>query len=395
MIEMNLRYTTSGESHGPELMAIVEGIPAGLTLGTEDIDRDLARRQLGFGRGGRMRIETDRATITSGVRYGQTLGTPIGLRILNADWKNWKSVMSVGAASPGKRAEPLTVPRPGHADLSGTEKFGLGDIRSVLERASARETATRVAVGAIARRLLDEFGVTIFSHVTRIGKVAARGRQSLDPKDFGKVDGSPVRTLAAGREKAMTDAIVAARKQGESLGGVFEVAVFGLVPGLGSYASGPERLGGRLGGALMSIPAIKGAEVGDGFAAAARPGSKVHDEIFFRPGKGYYRRTNHAGGLEGGITTGAPLIVRAAMKPIPTLTCPLESVDIASGKAAPALKERSDVCAVPAAAVVGEAMIAIELARAMMEKLGGDSIEDMKGSYLAYLRRLRDSWPRP
>ncbi|MHB1412664.1 MAG: chorismate synthase [Thermoleophilia bacterium] len=392
---MNLRYTTSGESHGPELMAIVEGVPAGLTLGTADIDGDLARRQLGYGRGGRMRIETDRVTITSGVRYGQTLGTPIGLRILNADWKNWKTVMRAGAASAGKRAEPLTVPRPGHADLCGTEKFGLDDIRSVLERASARETATRVAVGAIARRLLDEFGVLIFSHVTRIGKVAVRRRRSLVPEDFRKVDGSPVRTLAAGREKAMTDAIAVARKQGESLGGVFEVAVFGLVPGLGSYASGPERLGGRLGGALMSIPAIKGVEVGDGFAAAARPGSKVHDEIFFRPGKGYYRRTNHAGGLEGGISTGAPLIVRAAMKPIPTLTRPLKSIDIASGRAAPALKERSDVCAVPAAAVVGEAMVAIELARAMMEKLGGDSIEDMKGSYLAYLRRLRDSWPQP
>lgn len=392
---MNLRYMTSGESHGPELMAIVEGVPAGLALAAGDIDRDLGRRQLGYGRGGRMRIETDRIRLTSGVRYGKTLGTPIGMRILNADWKNWKSVMAAGCVPPGRSAGPLTVPRPGHADLSGMEKFGLTDIRSVLERASARETASRVAVGAIARRLLDEFGVAVFSHVVQIGKIRARRRRNLKPEDFREVDRSPVRTLDGGKEKLMKQHIRAAGGKGESVGGVFEVVAFGLAPGLGSYASGPERLGGRLGGALMSIPAIKGAEVGDGFGAAARPGSVVHDEIFFRPEKGFYRRTNHAGGLEGGITTGAPLVVRAAMKPIPTLTRPLRSVDIASGSEAPALKERSDVCAVPAAAVVGEAMVAIELAGAMLEKFAGDCISDMKEAYMAYLRRLRESWPRP
>ncbi|MHB8858000.1 MAG: chorismate synthase [Thermoleophilia bacterium] len=392
---MPFRYTTAGESHGPELIAITEGVPAGLTLGTSDINSDLSRRQLGYGRGGRMKIETDTASIVSGVRQGTTLGSPIAVRIENADWKNWRQSMSADAPAAGGKETPLTVPRPGHADLAGLQKYGLGDVRSVLERASARETAARVAVGAIARKLLSGFGVTVLSHVIRIGRVGADLGAGLTPDDFLKVDESPVRCLDGKAAESMKAAIDDARKAGESLGGVFEVVVFGLVPGLGSYASGPERLGGRIGGALMSIPAIKGAEIGGGFSLAALPGSKVHDEIFFQQQNGYSRGSNNAGGLEGGVTNGEALIARAAMKPIPTLTSPLKSVDVSTGKEQPALKERSDVCAVPAAAVVGEAMVAVVLADAMLAKFGSDSVADIKESYLAYLGRLRGNWPKP
>ncbi len=388
---MSLRYTTAGESHGRELMAIVEGVPSGLRLQAADINTDLARRQLGYGRGGRMRIETDRVVITSGVRQGLTLGTPIGFRIRNADWQNWKEIMSPGKPA-GKKGKKLSVPRPGHADLAGLQKFGFSDIRNVLERASARETAARVAAGAIARRLLDEFDVAIYSRVMQIGK-ARDGRSKIQPEDFRYVDKSIVRAIDKRASLAMKAEIDSARKAGESLGGIFEVRVFGLPPGLGSYASGCERLGGRIGGALMSIPAIKGVEIGDGFAAASRPGSAFHDEIYFKEGHGYYRKTNHAGGLEGGITNGEPVVARACMKPIPTLTSPLKSVDIRSGVAAPAFKERGDICAVPAAAVVGEAVVAIELARAMLAKFGGDCLDDLRASYRVYLKRLRDSWP--
>ncbi len=390
---MAFRYTTAGESHGPELVAIAEGVPTGLRLGTDDINVDLARRQLGHGRGGRMKIETDSARIVSGVRLGTTLGTPIALRIANADWKNWREAMAADAPASGQKEAPLTVPRPGHADLTGMQKFGLGDVRSVLERASARETAARVAVGAIARRLLAEFGVAVASHVTQIGAVADKRGAIPALGELQKVDSSPVRCLDEKASAAMVTAIDGARRNGESLGGVFEVIAFGLPPGLGSYASGPERLGGRIGGALMSIPAIKGAEIGGGFELAGMPGSAVHDEIFFEKGTGFYRRTNNAGGLEGGMTNGEPLVARACMKPIPTLTRPLRSVDIVTGKEEPALKERSDVCAVPAAAVVGEAMVAIELARVFLDKFGGDSIADIRESHLAYLRRMRGSWP--
>lgn len=341
-----------------------------------------------------MKIEKDQVVISSGVRHGRCLGTPIGLRIENSDWKNWQDVMGADSVPAAAESEPLTVPRPGHADLSGMHKYGHRDIRDVLERASARETAARVAVGAVARKLLTEFGVSIHSHVLRIGSVSCQKSGRLEPDYFAAVDESPVRCLDAGRAKGMMKEIDAARKNGESVGGVFEVIAFGLSPGLGSYATGAERLGGRIGGALMSIPAIKGAEVGAGFALAEMPGSEAHDEIFFQPEKGFYRKTNAAGGLEGGMTTGEPLVVRACMKPIPTLTKPLQSVDVSSGKPEPALKERSDVCAVPAAAVVGEAMVAIELARAMLSKFGGDCITDIKESYSAYLGRVEDSWPR-
>lgn len=391
---MKLEYSTAGESHGPELNAIVHGVPSGLKLPSEAIDNDLARRQLGYGRGGRMRIEADRVRITGGVRHGITLGSPVGLRIENADWENWRRVMSPGETGSADDERSVTIPRPGHADLAGIQKYCQSDIRNVLERASARETAARVAVGAIARRLLTEFDVSVVSHVLRIGTAAWTPGEPLDKEDFENVDDSPVRCLDRDAAEAMKRQIDSAREQGESVGGIFEIRVYGLVPGLGSYASGPERLGGRIGGALMSIPAIKGAEIGAGFALAAMPGSEAHDEIFFGSDRGYFRETNMAGGLEGGMTNGEPLVARACMKPIPTLTSPLRSVDIRDGSEVPAHKERSDVCAVPAAAVVGEAMTAIELARAMLDKFGGDCMVDMRESYLAYLRRLGGSWPQ-
>jgi chorismate synthase len=390
---MAFRYTTSGESHGPELTAIIEGVPSRLRLERSHIDRDLGRRQLGYGRGGRMRIETDTGKITAGVRHGYTLGSPIAITVANQDFKNWTRDMGADPRGRGPHKQAVTVPRPGHADLAGIQKFSFDDVRNVLERASARETAARVAAGAVARRLLDEFGISVVSHVNAIGKVKASTRLRRGLEDFANVDKSPVRCLDDAAVPKMKTAIDEARKQGESLGGIFEVIAFGLPPGLGSYATGPERLGGRLAAAVMSIPAIKGAEIGDGFRLAATPGSKAHDEIFFAPKRGFYRKTNHAGGLEGGMTTGEPLVVRACMKPIPTLTTPLRSTDIVSGGEIPAHKERSDVCAVPAAAVVGEAMVCAVLARAMLEKFGGDCIDDTKESFLAYLRRLRKNWP--
>ncbi|MHB0914271.1 MAG: chorismate synthase [Thermoleophilia bacterium] len=389
---MSFNYITAGESHGPELTAVVEGIPAGLELLVADIDRDLARRQLGYGRGGRMKIEKDQASITAGVRHGVCLGSPLALRITNRDWKNWREAMSV-APGAGKGRKSINVPRPGHADLAGMGKYAHDDIRNVLERASARETAARVAVGAVARKLLGVFGVGVYSHVVQIGKVRARKAVDTSSDGFARVDDSPVRCLDRDATAKMKKEIDAAKKAGDSLGGVFEVVVLGLAPGIGTYVSGPGRLGGRIGGALMSIPAIKGAEIGEGFRNAGKTGSKVHDEIFYSDGKGFYRRTNRAGGLEGGMTTGEPLVVRACMKPIPTMTSSLRSVDLRSGRPVSAHKERSDVCAVPAAAVVGEAMVAIELARGLMEKFGGDSIIDMKSGWSAYLERVGSSWP--
>lgn len=391
---MKLEYSTAGESHGPELTAVIGGVPAGLQIADADLNSDLSRRQLGYGRGGRMKIETDRAIITAGIRHGLTLGSPIGLRIENADWKNWQGVMGADAPVGDAEPSPVTVPRPGHADLAGIQKYDLGDIRNVLERASARETAARVAVGAIARKLLAGFDVAVVSHVVQIGSAQRKAGGALKLRDFNGVDESEVRCLDEDASRAMKDEIDSARENGESVGGIFEVLAFGLVPGLGSYVSGPERLGGKLGGALLSIPAIKGAEIGAGFALAGMPGSRAHDEIFFEKDRGYYRETNSAGGLEGGMTTGEPLVVRACMKPIPTLSTPLRSVDIRDGSEVPAHKERSDVCAVPAAAVVAEAMVAIELARAMLEKFGGDCVNDTHAAYLAYLGRLRGSWPQ-
>jgi chorismate synthase len=387
---MQFRFVTAGESHGPGLTALVEGLPAGLEVRPEDIDRDLARRQLGHGRGGRMKIEKDRAEVTAGIRHGITLGSPVALRVENRDYANWEERMNPWPVE--AEVEEVHLPRPGHADLAGVQKFGHTDVRNVLERASARETAARVAAGALAKVLLRELGVTVFSHVTRIGKVAAPVRDRLRPADFAGVDESPVRCLDPSGSEAMVAEIDAARRANESLGGVFELRAFGLVPGLGSHTSWEERLDGRLAQAIMSIQAMKGVAIGDGFALAERVGSQAHDEIFWSEERGYHRETNRAGGLEGGMTTGADLVVRAAMKPLPTLTKPLRSVDMATGEPAQALRERTDSCTVPAAGVVGEAMVALVLALAYREKLGGDHIDDMRAALAAYEERI--GWRR-
>src|SRR5215207_1356349 len=323
---MSLRFTTAGESHGPGLIAVIEGLPAGLELTPADLDDDLARRQLGHGRGGRMKIEKDRAHVTSGIRHGRTLGSPVALRIDNRDYANWEERMNpwpVEADVP-----EVHLPRPGHADLAGVQKYGFTDVRNVLERASARETAARVAAGTLAKAFLRSLGVTVLSHVTRIGSDTAPERADLAPEDFEGVDESPVRCLDADASAAMVAEIDQTRKANESLGGIFEVRAFGVVPGLGSHVSWEERLDGRLAQAGMSVQSMKGVGIGDGFELAGRVGSRAHDEIFWSEERGYHRETNRAGGIEGGMTTGDPVIVHGAMKPLPTLTKPLRSVDI-------------------------------------------------------------------
>jgi chorismate synthase len=384
---MALRFITAGESHGPGLTCIVEGLPAGLTLDEDALNRDMARRQLGHGRGGRMKIERDRADVTGGVRHGLTLGGPIALQIANRDYANWEERMNpwpVEATVP-----EVHLPRPGHADLVGTQKYDFTDVRNVLERASARETAARVAGGAVARGFLRALGVEIRSHVVQIGSVVAPARSvPLTVADFDGVDEDPVRCLDPEASRAMVQHINVQRKANESLGGVFEVIVFGLVPGLGSHVSWDERLDGKLAGALCSIQAIKGVGLGEGFDLAGKPGSLAHDEIFWSQERGFYRETNHAGGLEGGMTTGDPLYARAAMKPLPTLTKPLRSVDIATKQPAAALRERTDSCTVPAAGVVGEAMVAFVLADAYRAKFGGDHLNDVIAALDAYRDRI-------
>jgi chorismate synthase len=383
---MSLRFITAGESHGPGLVAVLEGLPAGLELEPDDIDVDLARRQLGHGRGGRMKIESDRAIVRSGIRHGRTLGSPIALLIENRDYANWEERMNPWPVDGD--VEEVHLPRPGHADLAGILKFGHTDVRNVLERASARETAARVAAGALAKAFLRALGVTIYSHVLQIGSVSAPDADSLAPADFQDVDDSPVRCLDAKASEAMVAEIDKARKNNESLGGVFEVRAYGLLPGLGAYVSWESRLDGRLARAIMSIHAMKGVAIGDGFDVAGRVGSKAHDEIFWDDAGGYRRETNHAGGLEGGMTTGEPLVVRAAMKPLPTLTKPLRSVDTDTKEPAEALRERTDSCTVPAAGVVGEAMVALELAGAYREKFGGDGMQDVIAAVDAYEKRI-------
>jgi chorismate synthase len=384
------RFTTAGESHGPGLVTIVEGLPAGLELAPEDIDRDLARRQLGHGRGGRMKIESDRGEVTSGIRHGRTLGSPVSIRVANRDYANWEERMNPWPVD--GQPEEVHLPRPGHADLAGVQKYGLTDVRDVLERASARETAARVAAGALAKAFLRRLGVEVYSHVIGIGSVTAPASDALEPADFAAVDESPVRCLDPDVSQAMVEEINVARKANESLGGVFEVRAFGLVPGLGSHVSWETRMDGLLAHAIMSIQAMKGCGVGDAFDVATRPGSKAHDEIFWSEERGFYRETNRAGGLEGGMTTGDPLIVRGAMKPLPTLTKPLRSVDIATHEPTQALRERTDSCTVPAAGVVGEAMVAVVLARAYREKFGGDHIDDVAAAVDAYRERI--GWRR-
>jgi chorismate synthase len=389
--EVTLRLITAGESHGPGLTCIVEGVPAGLDLDEEDLNRDMARRQLGHGRGGRMKIERDRAQVTGGVRHGRTLGGPIALQVINRDFANWEERMNPWPVA--SEVEEVHLPRPGHADLVGVQKYGFTDVRNVLERASARETAARVAGGGVVRALLRALGVEVVSHVIQIGTACAPAYpEPLALEDFAAVDDSPVRCLDADASRAMVEHINEQRRANESLGGVFEVRAFGLVPGLGSHVSWEERLDGRLAGALCSIQAIKGVGLGDGFDLAAKPGSEAHDEIFHSPERGFYRQTNHAGGLEGGMTTGGPLIVRAAMKPLPTLTKPLRSVDIATLQPGEALRERTDSCTVPAAGVVGEAMVALVLAGAYREKFGGDHIDDVRAALDVYGARI--GWQR-
>jgi chorismate synthase len=387
---MSLRFTTAGESHGPGLTAVVEGLPAGLELAPEDIDRDLARRQLGHGRGGRMKIEKDRAEVTAGLRHGRTLGSPVALRIENRDYANWEERMNPWPVA--ATTEEVHLPRPGHADLAGVQKFGFSDVRNVLERASARETAARVAAGGLAKALLRAFGVEVRSHVLQIGSVTAPAPDELELEDFAAVDESPVRCLDSGASEAMVAEIDAARKANESLGGVFEVRAFGLLPGLGSHLSWSERLDGRLAQAVMSIQAIKGVSIGDAFELAGSRGSQAHDEIFWSEERGYYRETNRAGGVEGGMTNGEALVVCGAMKPLPTLTQPLRSVDIATKEPAQALRERTDSCTVPAAGVVGEAMVALVLASTYREKFGGDHLDDAREAVRAYRERIE--WRR-
>ena len=376
---------TAGESHGRALTAIVEGVPAGLPLDEQFIARDLARRQGGYGRSARQKIEQDRAEILSGVRHGLTMGSPISLLIWNRDWENWKEAMSVSAT--GQPAEPLTRLRPGHADLAGAIKYGLDDIRPILERASARETATRVAVGAVARRLLQEFGIEIHSHTIAIGGVSAKVE-----KNWAKVEKSAVRCADPEAEKAMIAAIDAAKEAGDSLGGIFQVLATGVPIGLGSHVQWDRRLDGRIAQAMMSINAVKGVEIGAGFSLTGLRGSQAHDIIKFEKAKrGWHHATNRAGGIEGGITNGEPIVVNAAVKPIPTLAKPLPSVDLKSGKTVEAHFERSDICVVPAGGVIGEAMLAIVLADAMLEKFGGDHLKETLRNYQSYLEALPPS----
>ncbi|MBF8297725.1 MAG: aroC [candidate division NC10 bacterium] len=385
-----LRYLTAGESHGPMLTAILEGIPANLSLVAEEINLDLGRRQRGYGRGGRMRIEKDEANIVGGVRHGLTMGGPIAILIANRDWENWKRTMDAKAVDrEADPKEPVTRPRPGHADLAGALKYGQRDIRNVLERASARETAARVAVGAVCKRLLREFDIEVFSHVTEIGGIVAK----VDGLSFAQIrdraEGSEVRCADAEAGEAMMRKIDEARKRGTSLGGVFEVVALNLPVGLGSYVHWDRKLDGRLAQAVMSIQAIKGVEIGLGFEGAKRFGFETHDEIFYEHGR-FVRKTNRAGGLEGGMSNGQPIIVRGAMKPISTQYAPMASVDLLTKEPFKASIERSDICSVPAAGVIGEAVVAFEIARALREKFGGDSLEEMTRNYRGYLTSLHD-----
>jgi len=385
---MPIRFLTAGESHGRGLVCIVEGLPANLELSSEDINRELERRQRGYGRGGRMKIEKDRVQILSGVRFGKTLGGPIALFIENKDWENWKEKMAVE----GERQEtavPFTRPRPGHADLAGGIKYNQRDLRNILERASARETACRVALGAVCKRFLEELGVFVGSYVVSIGTVQPPIEEQDLIKRHQLAEQSELRFPDPSKDKDFVELIDRAKEMGESLGGVFEVFAVGVPPGLGSHVHWDRKLDGRIAQAMMSIQAIKGVEIGLGFEASKRFGSEVHDEIGYREGEGYFRYSNNLGGLEGGITNGMPIIVRCAMKPIPTLTKPLRSVDVLTKEEVRAGKERTDVVAVPAASVVGESALALVLADAFLEKLGGDFMEEIKERYRIYLEHVK------
>jgi chorismate synthase len=391
-----LRWLTAGESHGPAIVAVLDGLPSGVEVTTRTIARDLARRRLGYGRGARMSFEADELELTGGVRHGRTMGGPVALRIGNTEWSKWQTVMAADPIDPDVLAEqarnaPLTRPRPGHADLAGMQKYDVDDARPILERASARETAARVALGAVARTFLRQaLGVEVLSHVVSIGSVSAPAGVIPRPGDEEHVDASPVRCLDDATSQAMVAEIDATRKAGDTLGGIVEVVAYGLPPGLGSHAQGDRRLDAKLAAALMGIQAIKGVEVGDGFELARIRGSQAHDEIV-RDATGAIRRVSgRSGGTEGGMTTGEVLRVRAAMKPISTVPRALSTVDTSTGEPAVAINQRSDVCAVPAAGVVAEAMVALVLAEAALEKFGGDSIAETRRNATAYLARLTE-----
>ncbi len=381
-----MEYRTAGESHGHALTVIVSGVPAGVPIDPARIDADLARRQRGYGRGGRQVLEQDRAIVLSGVRHGLTLGSPVSMTIANRDWDNWVDVMAVDGEATAE--DRVTAPRPGHADLAGVMKTGTRDVRDVLERASARETAARVAAGGVAKAVLDGLGVAVTSWVESIGDVEC-GRLDPDTVDAAAVEASDTGCPDPGASERMRAAIDKASAAGDTLGGTFAVAVRGAVPGLGGYAEARSRLDARLAAAVMSIPAIKGVEIGEGFASARKPGSEAHDTIVWDEGTGFDRTTNRAGGIEGGMTNGSPVVVRAAMKPIPTLASSLSTVDLDTHEVVDAARERADVCAVPAAAVVAEAEVAIVIADAYAAKFGGDCLEDMTASLRAYVSRIR------
>jgi chorismate synthase len=388
-----LRYLTAGESHGQALVAVLEGLPAGVPLTSKEVAAELARRRLGYGRGKRMRFEEDRVEVLGGLRHGRTLGSPLAIMVANSEWPKWTEVMSADPvddpeALASGRGAPLTRPRPGHADLTGMQKYGFDETRPVLERASARETAARVAAGTAARKLLGELGISVLSHVVRLGPAQTRSRALPTASDLEEIDASPVRCLDGEAEGRMVAAVDAARAAGDTLGGVFEVVAHDLPPGLGSYVHWDRKLDARLAAALMSIQAIKGVEVGEGFASAAKPGSRAHDAILPGAGGRPRRRTARSGGIEGGMSTGETLRVRAAMKPLSTLVRALDTVDVRSGGKAPANLQRSDVTAVPAAAVVGEAVVALVLADALLEKTGGDSLGEVRRNLDAYLATL-------
>lgn len=375
----HLRYLTAGESHGRALVGILEGMPAGLPVSKEKIDEQLKRRQGGYGRGGRMKIEQDQVEVLSGIRSGVTLGSPIALVIWNRDWENWSKHMDPWNPPP-ERYSPVTVPRPGHADLAGALKYRHADIRNVLERASARETAMRVALGSLARQLLEYFNIQIASHVIQIHSVKATvDVAGLDLRELNaRADASPVRCLDPAAEKEMLARIDQAKAEGNTVGGIFEVIAENVPVGLGSYVHWDRKLDGRISQAMASLPAMKAVEIGLGVASATRWGSECHDEIYYDESLGYYRKTNRAGGLEGGVTNGERVLVRVAMKPLSTLLRPLDSVEMKSRKPVKAHVERSDVCAVPAASVIGEAVLALVLADAFLEKYGGDSIAEIE-----------------